>query len=333
MSQPKLIAVAGTSGLVGSHITREALSRGYRVNGTLRDANIRRKAPYLMALPGAVDRLKLFGGDMSDGAVFDAPLKGADCVYIACLIPIYAGPTGKRAVDMNDTEAEQDIIMPTVNGCLNIMRAAIRQGVKTIVICSSTSSTNPIPAVPVKNEVDHWSDAAEQRRAKKYTSATKTVMEKAAMALAAEHGVRLSILLPTGMYGPVILPEHMQGNPQVWLKRLINGGEGRHQKIPNDSSSMIHLHDLAALFLAAYENPEASGRYFGVYDSWHWQDIYGELQKLLPTMQMPAPIDGMPVMPTGFDTTRRDSLGVAVRDIPTLLKNTVDWLKTIPFEA
>lgn len=90
MSQPKLIAVAGTSGLVGSHITREALSRGYRVNGTLRDANIRRKAPYLMALPGAVDRLKLFGGDMSDGAVFDAPLKGADCVYIACLIPIYA---------------------------------------------------------------------------------------------------------------------------------------------------------------------------------------------------------------------------------------------------
>jgi hypothetical protein len=33
---------------------------------------------------------------------------------------------------------------------------------------------------------------------------------------------------------------------------------------------MIHLHDLAALFLAAYENPSASGRYYGVVDSWHW---------------------------------------------------------------
>ena len=185
MAQPKLIAVAGASGLVGSHITREALARGYRVNGTLRDATAPSKAPYLMGLPGAADRLQLFSGDMSDEAVFDATLKGADCVYIACLIPVYAGPTGKRAVDMDDAEGERDIIMPTVNGCLNIMRAAIRQGVKTIVICSSTSSTNPIPSVPVKNEVDHWSDADEQRRAKKYTSATKTVMEKAAMALAA----------------------------------------------------------------------------------------------------------------------------------------------------
>ena len=333
MAQPKLIAVTGASGLVGSHITREALARGYRVNGTLRDASAPEKAPYLKALPGAADRLRLFSGDMSDEGAFDTPFSGADCVYIACLIPIYAGPTGKRAVDMDDEEGDRDIIMPTVNGCLNIMRAAIRQGVKTIVICSSTSSTNPIPAAPIKNEVDHWSDAAAQRRAKKYTSATKTVMEKAAMALAAKHDVRLSILLPTGMCGPVILPEHMQGNPQVWLKRLIEGGEGRHQQIPNDSSSMIHLHDLAALFLAAYENPAASGRYFGVYASWHWQDIYSELQKLLPSMKMPAPIVEEPVAPTGFDTTRRDSLGVPVRDIPTLLKDTVDWLKTKPFEA
>ena len=333
MAQPNLIAVAGASGLVGSHITREALARGYRVNGTLRDATAPTKAPYLKGLPGAADRLQLFSGDMSDEAAFDAPLKGADCVYIACLIPVYAGPTGKRAVDMDDAEGERDIILPTVNGCLNIMRAAIRQGIKTIVICSSTSSTNPIPSVPLKNEVDHWSDANEQRRAKKYTSATKTVMEKAAMELAAAHDVRLSILLPTGMYGPVILPEHMQGNPQVWLKRLIEGGEGRHQQTPNNSSSMIHLHDLAALFLAAYENPAASGRYFGVYASWHWQDIYAALQKLLPTMQMPAPIEGTPVTPTGFDTTRRDSLRVPVRDIPTLLKDTLDWLKANPFKA
>ena len=76
-----------------------------------------------MGLPGAADRLQLFSGDMSDEAAFDAPLKGADCVYIACLIPVYAGPTGKRAVDMDDAEGERDIIMPTVNGCLNIMRA------------------------------------------------------------------------------------------------------------------------------------------------------------------------------------------------------------------
>jgi nucleoside-diphosphate-sugar epimerase len=333
MPEPKLIAIAGASGLAGSHITRKALARGYRVNGTMRDAAAPTKAPYLTALPGAADRLRLFSADMADEATFTEPFEGADCVYIACLIPVYAGPTGKPAREMDDAEGYADIIMPTVDGCLNIMGTAISQGVKTIVICSSTSSTNPIPSVPLKNEIDHWSDATEQCRAKKYTSATKTVMEKAAMQLAEEHDVRLCILLPTDMYGPVILPEQMQGNPQVWLKRVIDGGDARHQQVPNDSTSMIHLHDLADLFLAAYENPKASGRYFGVYGSWHWQDLYTELQKILPDMKMPAPMEGSPVAPTGFDTTRRDSLGVKVRDIPTLLRDTVEWLKTQPFGA
>jgi len=331
MTSGKTICVVGASGLVGSNIVRAALERGYTVNGTLRDANAVDKAPYLQALPGAAARLQLFSADMADEASFDEALAEADCVFIACLIPVYAGPSGKPAKEMDDEQGYAEIIMPTVNGCLNIMRAATRQGIKNVVICSSTSSTNPIPSVPVKNEVDHWSDEDEQCQAKKYTSATKTVMEKAAMKFADEHGMRLCIMLPTGMFGPVILPEQMNNNPHVWLRSLVNGGEGRHSKTPNNSSSMIHLHDLAALFLAAYENPEASGRYFGVYDSWHWQDIYAELQRLLPDMKMPEALSEPPVPATGFDVTRRDSLGVPVRDIPTLLRETVEWIKTDPF--
>ena len=59
---------------------------------------------------------------------------------------------------------------------LDIMQSAIDAGVKNIVICSSTSSTNPPEPVPFKNEVEHWSDVEKQCREKKYTSATKTVM-------------------------------------------------------------------------------------------------------------------------------------------------------------
>ena len=213
------------------------------------------------------------------------------------------------------------------------MRSALRRGVKNVVICSSTSSTNPVPPVPIKNEIEHWSDENEQCRSKKYTSATKTVMEKAAIKFAAENELHLSIIMPTGMYGPVVLPGQMNDNPHIWLKSLIDGGEGHHKKVPNDSTSMSHLHDLAALFLAAYENPRSSGRYFGVYDSWHWQDIYSELQKILPNMKMPEPLTENPVTPTGFDFTRRDSLGVVMRDIPTLLRQTIEWLQSDPFKT
>ena len=326
----RTLAVVGASGLVGSNIVREALGRGYAVNGTMRDKDAPAKAPWLKALPGG-ERLTLFSADMADEAAFDAPLAGADCVFIACLIPTYHGPSGTPAREMDDAQGYAEIIMPTVDGCLNILRAAARQGVPTAVICSSTSSTNPIPPVPLKNEVDHWSDEDEQCRAKKYTSATKTVMEKAAIRFAEDHGIRLSIVMPTGMFGPVILPEHLNGNPHAWLSNLIETGEPRHGKTPNDSTSMIHLHDLSANFLAVYEQPQASGRYFGLRESWHWQDIYAELQKLLPQMTMPAPIDEEPAAPTGFDFTRRDSLGVTVRDIPTLLRETVDWIRSDPF--
>jgi nucleoside-diphosphate-sugar epimerase len=190
----------------------------------MRNKDAPNKTPFLRALPGASEWLSLSSADMSEKDAFDEGLSGVDCVFIACLIPTYAGPSGKPAREMVDAQGYAEIVMPTVNGCLNIMRAAARHGVPSVVICSSTSSTNPVPPVPIKNEVDHWSDEREQCRAKKYTSATETVMEKAAIELAEEERLRLSIILPTGMFGPVILPEHMDGNPHRWLRSLIDGG-------------------------------------------------------------------------------------------------------------
>tara|TARA_B100001057_G_scaffold484644_1_gene563039 strand:- start:5393 stop:6385 length:993 start_codon:yes stop_codon:yes gene_type:complete len=326
----KTVCVAGASGLVGSSIVKAALSRGYSVNGTLRDATIKDKAEYLHQLEGATN-LKLFSADMQRGSDFNEALSGTDAVFIACLIPTYKGPTGIAAKEMEYDQGYREIIQPTVDGCMEILKAAHKQGLRKAVICSSTSSTNPIPAVSVKNEIDHWSDEAEQCKSKKFTSATKTVMEKTAIRFAKENNIRLSIILPTGLYGQAILPEHMHHNPFAWLNRVIEGGQPRHETTPNDSASMIHLEDLANLFLAAYENPNATGRYFGVFDSLHWQDIYAECQKILPNMKMPKPMSEKAVAPTRFDFSRRDSLGVKIRGFPTLLRETIEWLQTHPF--
>ena len=269
---------------------------------------------------------------MQTTSTFDEALKGTDAVFITCLIPTYKGPTGVLAKEMEYEQGYEEIIRPTVDGCVGILKSAHKQGVRQAVICSSTSSTNPVPAVTIKNEIDHWSDDQEQCRSKKFTSAAKTVMEKAAMHFAKEHNIRLSIILPTGLYGQAILPEHMHHNPFAWLQRVIDGGQPRHETTPNDSASMIHLEDLAKLFLAAYENSDASGRYFGVFDSLHWQDIYAECQKILPNMRMPNPLTERAAAPTGFDFTRRNSLGVTVRDFPTLLRQTIQLLQTNPFD-
>ncbi|WP_417515038.1 NAD-dependent epimerase/dehydratase family protein [Minwuia sp.] len=323
----RTVCVAGVSGLVGANITKALLAGGYRVNGVMRDADDPRKAPFLRALPGAAERLTLFSADMADDGSFDTAVHGCDAVFIACLIPTYVGPSGVRATEMDDAQGYAEIIMPTVNGCLNIMRSAAKAEVPNVLICSSTSSTNPVPPVENKNEVDHWSDPDQQCAQKKYTSATKAVMEKAAMACAAENGMRLCIFLPTLMLGPMVLPTHMDEGFMAVLRRLTRGEKGRHDRVPNDSTSMAHIDDVAALFLAAYENPEAQGRYFAMKESWPWQDIYAELQKLIPDMVMPEPLNEPAKPATTFDFTRRDSLGVQMRSVPEILEAAVRFAR------
>ena len=50
-------------------------------------------------------------------------------------------------------------------------------------------------------------------------------------------------------------------------------------------------------------------------------------------MKMPEPITEAAVEPTGFDFLRRDSLGVQMRDIPTMIRETVEWIKSEPFKS
>jgi nucleoside-diphosphate-sugar epimerase len=94
---------------------------------------------------------------------------------------------------------------------------------------------------------------------------------------------------------------------------------------------MSHVEDVAHLFLAAYEKPDARGRYFAVYDSVPWRDLYAGIGRHIPDSQLPAPLGGEPEEPTRFDFTRRDSLGVTMRDIPTTIHETFDWLESEPF--
>ena len=90
---------------------------------------------------------------MQTTSTFDEALKGTDAVFITCLIPTYKGPTGVLAKEMEYEQGYEEIIRPTVDGCIGILKSAYKQGVRQAVICSSTSSTNPVPAVTIKNEM------------------------------------------------------------------------------------------------------------------------------------------------------------------------------------
>ena len=331
MTDRKTICVAGASGLVGSNVVKTALARGHVVRGTLRDADDASKTGPLMALPGAAERLTLHSADASDGGSFDAAMQGADATVIACFPPIYEAADGTPATELDRRRGYREIVQPVRDGVLAVLGSAQRSGVGTVVLCSSTSSTNPPVEMAVKHEATALSDAEEQMGRGRHTSAEKIVMETAARDFCVHHDMRLCIMLPTMMLGPVILPHHLDSDSHRLPRGLLRGEKVQHEATPAGSMSMSHVEDVAALFVAAVEDPRARGRYFAVYDSAPWAEIYAEFAKHVPESALPTPLEGAPDTPTRFDFTRRDSLGVTMRDIPTTVAQTMDWLKTDPF--
>ena len=126
--EKKLLTIFGASGLVGSSILREALDKGYHVNGTLRDIEKQDRITRLKSLPSG-NNAKFFQADMAEVSSLDNPLINSDAAIICCLIPTYKGFDGTPAKELDDERGYNEIIKPTVDGCLNILKTAKRNNV------------------------------------------------------------------------------------------------------------------------------------------------------------------------------------------------------------
>jgi len=303
------ICVIGCSGFVGSHVAFALLQAGYDVRGTMRDLD---RHPWLQpALSAAA----------AEGAALS--LVEADPVDQASLVQALEGCTGLvNCVGLTKQEMATVDFMQTIAG--TICDAALEAGVPRAVFTSSTGSTNPPGGDPdAKREMEHWSDDAQQLAANKFAAAAKTRYDRAILARSeASNGrLRCATINPSMITGPTLGPEPNSGHRAF---AAILKGERMGDSIPNGSMSMIDVRDLAALHVAALENDDAQGRYFGVKRSWHWRDILTALAEVVPGYTPPPwDSDVTPATPTAFDTSRRDSLGVQLRDLPDMLKDMV----------
>ncbi|XP_020591046.1 dihydroflavonol 4-reductase-like isoform X2 [Phalaenopsis equestris] len=70
--------VTGSTGYIGSWLVCSLLRRGFTVHATARDTG---KASYLLSLPNASNRLKIFKSDLSEEGSFDEAVKGCVGVF------------------------------------------------------------------------------------------------------------------------------------------------------------------------------------------------------------------------------------------------------------
>lgn len=291
------------------------LERGVNVRGTMRNASDANTG-WLRERVGPLGRdgahLELMSADFSDRAALENAMKGCEGVF-------FAAGTERRAPGTME-------IM--VGGMRRTLQAARSAGVSSLIITSSTGSTNPPGPEPApKREMEHWSDPVQQILAGKYSPAAKTIMEALALRMMeeSEGKLRVAIFNPSMIAGPAFQPEMVSS-----LRMLLSiiKGERMADAIPGGSMSVIDVRDLAALQVAAFEQPEARGRYFAVKRSYPWREILATLDRVCDAYAMPdLPEPEQPVVPTQFDLSRQESLGVVPRDLEAILHGVVEELK------
>ena len=139
---------------------------------------------------------------------------------------------------------------------------------------------------------------------------------------AAKDAPRLCIMNPNLILGPQLQPGAISGNSLPWVVSILKG-EKMNQGIPNDSMSIIDVRDLAELHVACALQPTASGRYFGVNRSWPWEEIMTAFKDAHPEFVMPQRFEGEAQIPTQFDHSRKESLGIELRDLQTTIQDLV----------
>ena len=232
------------------------LQQGYDVRATVRD--LAREGAVRAQLAKAVDardRLNFYAANLTSDAGWDAATSGCDYVlHVAAPLGV---PEPKNA---------DELIIPARDGARRAVNAAIRAGVKRVVMTSSVAATSGPPKGPdsVKDEAT-WTDITDA--AVSAYARSKTIAERAAWDLIAASGggTTLATVNPAMVLGPV-LGRDFSDSIQI-VQRLMTG---KVPGIPRLGFNVVDVRDVADLHIRAMTAPEAAGQRFIAAGDWAW---------------------------------------------------------------
>lgn len=272
------VLVTGGSGYVGGWVAVGLLRRGYHVRATIR--NLAREAEVRAMIGNGADvgdRLEIVQANLLDDAGWNEAAAGVDAVmHVASPMPI-------------GEFRNQDIITPARMGTLRVLRAAAQNGVRRVVLTSSTSAASSKDKSVTADE-SVWTDLPDEP-IYKYPRA-KTLAEQDAWAFVRDQGGRmeLSTVLPAQIQGPVLGSDFSAsvGIVQMMLR-------GKMPVMPRSGFCIVDIRDLVDLHIAAMEAPEAAGERFIAAGEFLWfrdvarilKDALGERAAKVSTRELP----------------------------------------------
>lgn len=256
MSGQGTVLVTGGSGYIGGWCVIGLLQQGYTVRTTVR--NLAREAEVRAALGKAVDpqdRLSFYAAELMSDAGWDAATAGCDYVLHV------ASPLG-----VAEPKDPNELITPARDGARRAVGAAIRAGVKRVVLTSSVAAASKGVHGPnsVADETQ-WTDPAAPGTSA--YSQSKTLAERAAWELikGSSGATTLATVNPALVLGPVLSGDY-SGSVQV-VERLLSG---RVPGLPRLGFNVVDARDVADLHIRAMTAPEAAGQRFIAAGTYAW---------------------------------------------------------------
>ncbi|MBA3811160.1 MAG: aldehyde reductase [Caulobacteraceae bacterium] len=264
MADGETVLVTGGSGYIGGWCVIELLQQGYRVRTTVRDLS--REAGVRATLGTVVDpsdRLSFHAANLTRDEGWDAAAQGCDYVLHV------ASPLG-----VPEPKDPQDLIVPARDGALRALNAAIKAGVKRVVMTSSVAATStPLSHPDGASDESVWTDPDAPGTGAYARS--KTIAERAAWDLMGSSGgtTSLAVVNPALVLGPV-LGKDFSDSVQV-VQRLLSG---KIPGLPRLGFNIVDVRDVADLHIRAMTAPEAAGQRFIAAGDFAWM---GDLAALL----------------------------------------------------
>jgi len=256
MSDKGTVLVTGGSGFIGGWCMIGLLQQGYTVRTTVRDLS--REAGVRAALGKVIDtrdKLSFYAANLTSDEGWDAAVSGCDYVLHV------ASPLG-----VAEPKDPNELIVPAREGAKRAVGAAIKAGVKRVVLTSSVAATSPAPGGPdsVSDETV-WTDVT--LPGVSAYSQSKTLAERAAWDLIAASGgaTTLATVNPALVLAPVLSHDFSE-SVQV-IERLLSG---RVPGLPRLGFNIVDARDVADLHIRAMTAPEAAGQRFIAAANYAW---------------------------------------------------------------
>nr|QKK82615.1 cinnamoyl-CoA reductase [Zanthoxylum armatum] len=267
-SKKEAVCVTGANGFIGTWVVRTLLENGYSsINAAIYPGT---DASHLFSIPGATNlNLHVYEANILDSAAISRAIEGCNGVFHL------ASP---NTLD-DPKNPEKELLIPAVQGTLNVLEAAKTFKVRRVVLTSSISAIVPNPSWPNGKVFDEtsWTDLDFCKSHKIWYSMSKTLAEKAAWEFAEKNGVDVVAINPATSLGP--FPQPYVNASGAVLQRLLEGSKDTQEHY---WLGAVHVKDVAKAQVLLFESPAASGRYLCTNGIYQFAEFAEKVSKLFP---------------------------------------------------